>query len=218
MRRVLSYILKSGIIASAVIGVGFSVLRASTPAAKASLFMYFTTQSNIVMAIVALMCLVGMARLHSDSACLGRFLSLCSLMSTVAITVTGVVFCFVLAPTMGHPFANESIYVHVFTPILSVADYILCRRYLRLKASDCLYGIVLPLSYLGYASLGYVLDWSFNSRGLNYPYFFMNWGNPLGAFGLDDAFPFMGVMWYILAILVFVILISRLYIWRPSYS
>lgn len=68
-----------------------------------------------------------------------------------------------------------------------------------------------PLYYLGFASLGYILNWQF-SPGVRYPYFFLDWGSPLGAFGFSRSFPFMGVVWYAVGLLGALVAVSLLYI------
>lgn len=42
-------------------------------------------------------------------------------------------------------------------------------------------------------------------KGVRYPYFFLNWGSPAGALGFTSGLPFMGTVWWILAILVFLL-------------
>ena len=42
--------------------------------------------------------------------------------------------------------------------------------------------------------------------------FFLNWGSPAGAFGFTNGLPFVGVAWWILAILVFLIAIGYAYL------
>ena len=48
--------------------------------------------------------------------------------------------------------------------------------------------------------------------GQNYPYFFLNWGSPAAAFGFTDELPYMGCVWWILAILLFLIIIGWSYV------
>ena len=68
-----------------------------------------------------------------------------------------------------------------------------------------------PLLYAIYAAIGFVNGWEF-SKGKNYPYFFLNWGSPAGAFGFSDELPFMGCAWWIIAILIFLLGIGYLYL------
>lgn len=59
--------------------------------------------------------------------------------------------------------------------------------------------------------IGYLQGWEF-APGYNYPYFFLNWGSPAGAFGFSKELPFMGVAWWILAIMIFLLIIGYLYL------
>ncbi|SDI79689.1 hypothetical protein SAMN05421493_12827 [Pseudobutyrivibrio sp. 49] len=53
--------------------------------------------------------------------------------------------------------------------------------------------------------------WQF-AEGINYPYFFLNWGSKAGAIGFTNELPFMGTVWWILALLVFLIIVGRVYL------
>lgn len=173
-----------------------------------AVWLYFTIQSNIWIALVALAGLVLAALRRSFP----RWMSVLQLMMTVSITLTGLVYCFMLAPLMGEQaFSLTNVLTHVVVPLVSVLDFFLSHRWLSLRGRDAWYVIIPPLYYLGFASVGYVLHWPFGP-GLNYPYFFLNWGSPAGAFGFCDVLPYMGVMYYVLIMLVSLLLVGRLYI------
>ena len=57
----------------------------------------------------------------------------------------------------------------------------------------------------------YKAGWEF-SGGTNYPYFFLNWGSPAGAFGFTNELPFMGTAWWILALFFFLIIVGYTYL------
>ena len=73
-----------------------------------------------------------------------------------------------------------------------------------------LWVIVPPVLYVIYAGVGYVRGWEF-IRGLNYPYFFLNWGSPAGAFGFTKGLPYMGCAWWLALLLLFLIAVGRCY-------
>ena len=50
------------------------------------------------------------------------------------------------------------------------------------------------------------------AEGYNYPYFFLNWGSPAGAFGFTDALPYMGCAWWILALFCALLIVGMLYL------
>lgn len=58
--------------------------------------------------------------------------------------------------------------------------------------------------------MGYVCGWNFG-MGNNYPYFFLNWGSPVGAFGGEGEY-FMGCFWWILLLLLFISALALGYI------
>lgn len=81
------------------------------------------------------------------------------------------------------------------------------KRISYLKKKDVIYVIIPPILYAIYAGIVYVKGWQF-AEGINYPYFFLNWGSKAGAFEFTNELPFMGSAWWILVLLVFLILVA----------
>lgn len=207
MCKYLSLFLKAIIVIAAVWGISICAFDPNAFMGGKAVWLYFTIQSNIWMVLVALL---GAAMMLCRS--FPRWMSVLQLMMTVSITLTGLVYCFMLAPLMGEQAFNlTNVLTHVVVPVVSVMDFFVSSRWLSLRGRDAWYVIVPPLYYLGFASVGYVLNWQFGP-GINYPYFFLNWGSPAGAFGFCDTLPFMGVMYYVLIMLIFLLLVGRLYI------
>ena len=210
-KRAVSYILKNIVIVSAVLGTILSAAAGGRSFMGGSVvFMYFTIQSNILLAIICAVGLVLMIKCTDIS----RAWYVIKLVGTVSITLTGVVFCFVLAPTMRCAAWNvQNILTHVIVPLASIADFFVAAPCIdvRLRKRSVLFVTMPPLFYAVYAGIGYAKGWSFGA-GARYPYFFLNWGSPAGAFGFSDRLPFMGTGWWIIAILVFLILIGLLYL------
>lgn len=199
--KIISYILKTVVVISAVLGVIFSVLNSGAA------FMYFTIQSNIAIALVAL---VGAILMLKDID--NRIWQVIKLVATVAITLTGVVFCFVLAPTLGNgAWSVRNILTHVVVPLAAVIDFFIPIYKAEYKKADSIYIIIPPLLYAIYAGICYGQNLDFGA-GVNYPYFFLNWGSPAGAFGFTDSLPFMGCAYWILALLLFLIAVGLGYI------
>lgn len=208
-QKVASYICKIIVIISAVLGTFLSAYagRHSFMGGR-TVFMYFTIQSNIA---VALVCLIGLCRMIKKSQ-IGKAWFVIKLVATVAITLTGVVFCFVLAPTMGARAWNiQNILTHVIVPVVSVIDFFIVGVSGSIKKSHIFYVIIPPLLYAIYAGIGYVNNWQF-AEGINYPYFFLNWGSPAGAFGFSKELPLMGCGWWILVLFIFLIVIGFIYL------
>lgn len=208
-QRIISYILKAIVILSAFIGTLMSYLagRYSFMGGR-HVFMYFTIQSNIAIAII---CGIG-AYLLLQNKEISKVWYVIKLVGTVSITLTGVVFGFVLAPTLGAGAWNiQNTLTHLVVPVVAVADFFVMSNAAKVKKSSVLYVIIPPILYAIYAGIGYVKGWEF-AEGINYPYFFLNWGSPAGAFGFTGELPFMGCVWWILALLLLLIAVGYCYL------
>ena len=173
-----------------------------------TVFMYFTIQSNIVIALISL---IGFIFLMCDMD-IGSIWYVIKLVGTVSITLTGVVFVVVLAPTLGENAWNlQNILTHVVVPISSVVDFFIVASTTKINKVNIIYVIIPPLLYAIYAGIGYVRGWNFG-YGNNYPYFFLNWGSKAGAFGFSQELPFMGCVWWIMVLLIFLLIVGFCYV------
>lgn len=208
MKVTISAYLKLTVVIASLVGI---ILCATDPNAfmgGSHVFMYFTIQSNMWICAMSAIALYLML----SGAPITHWMSVVKLVLTVSITLTGMVFCFMLAPLMGADAFNLSnTLTHVVVPVAAIADFILCGYMHSYRKGDQWWVVIPPLYYLAFASLGYALNWQF-ADNLNYPYFFMNWGSPAGAFGFTSTLPYMGVMWYVIFLLVMLVLCGRLYI------
>ncbi|MCR5742881.1 MAG: Pr6Pr family membrane protein [Lachnospiraceae bacterium] len=204
-KNITSVLLKIVVILSVIVGVVLSAYASrNTFMGGRTLYMYFTIQSNIAVAIICAIGLVHIIRGHE----VGTVWSIIKFVGTVSITLTGIVFCFVLAPTLGvYAWNLQNVLTHVVVPVVAVMDFFVMGGGLKLKKKHVIYVIIPPLLYAVYAGIGYAAGWQF-SQGVNYPYFFLNWGSPLGAFGFGSKIPYMGCVWWILALLIFLIVVG----------
>ena len=171
-------------------------------------FMYFTIQSNIAIAII---CAIGFYYLLKGKE-IGNIWAIIKFVGTVSITLTGVVFGFVLAPTLGAAAWNiQNTLTHLIVPVVSVIDFFVMSDVMTFKKINVLYVIIPPILYAIYAGIGYVNNWQF-AEGINYPYFFLNWGSEAGVFGFTNELPFMGTAWWILVLLIFLIAVGFAYL------
>ncbi|MBR5650097.1 Pr6Pr family membrane protein [Pseudobutyrivibrio sp.] len=209
LQKKISYLLKIIVFVSAVVGTILSYLGSQDSFMGGSrVFMFFTTQSNIVMAIISLIGLCYMIRVREA----GQVWQVVKFVGTVAITLTGVVFCFVLAPTLGDDAWNiQNVLTHVVVPVFSVIDFFVVSTAFDIKKKSVFYVIIPPILYAIYAGIGYANNWQF-VEGYNYPYFFLNWGSKAGAFGFTNELPFMGTAWWILALFIFLIIVGYIYL------
>lgn len=208
MRKIISLILKIIVPFFAITGTILSMKVRSTFMSGISSLMYFTIQSNIAIAII---CIIG-AWLMIGKKHIPSWWYTVKYVGTMAITVTGAVFCFILAPTMGsNAWGPINVFTHVIVPIASIVDFFIVGVDSDINKKKVIYTIIPPVIYAIYAGIGYICNWQF-SPGVNYPYFFLNWGSEAGAFGFSNELPFLGCVWWILILMVLIILIGLLYL------
>ncbi|MCR4791771.1 MAG: Pr6Pr family membrane protein [Lachnospiraceae bacterium] len=209
MRKYIGIILKAIVIISAATGTILSAYAGEKAFMGGSrVFMYFTIQSNIA---IALICAAGLYLMLRNKK-IGDAGHVVKLVGTVSITLTGVVFAFMLAPLLGDKaWSVTNTLTHVVVPVASVADFFVTSSGAGIKRKNVFYVIIPPLLYAIYAGIGYALGWEF-SEGYNYPYFFLNWGSPAGAFGFTNELPYLGSAWWILILLIFLIIVGYCYL------
>lgn len=207
-QKMITYCLKIVVFLSAVIGTFLSAYAGRNSFMGGSrVFMYFTIQSNIAMAIISA---IGLCLLYKGGK-VGQIWQIIKFVGTVSITLTGVVFCFVLAPTMGAAWNIQNILTHVIVPVASVVDLFVVSKLIDLAKRNTIFVIIPPILYAIYAGVGYVKGWEF-AEGINYPYFFLNWGSEAGAWGFSSSLPFIGCAWWILVLLIFLIVVGLIYL------
>ena len=208
-KKTISLILKLAVVLAATAGVTLSALSSSEAFMGGRVvFMYFTIQSNVAIALVSL---IGVFLLIRGKPAGGAWYVI-KYVATVSITLTGAVFTFVLAPTLGDfAWKLQNVLTHVVVPLAAIVDFFVTGPYADFKKSSVFFVTLPPLAYAVYAGIGYVAGWEF-SKGKNYPYFFLNWGSPAGAFGFTKELPFMGCGWWILALLILLIAVGYVYL------
>lgn len=209
VKRNISYVLKIIVILSAVVGTILSALGGRDAfMSGGTVLMYFTIQSNIA---IALICLIGIFLLIRNKPVKTAW-KIIKFVGTVAITLTGVVFAAVLAPTLGEEAWNvQNVLTHVVVPVAAVADFFVTGAGAGLKKRNVFFVVIPPLLYVIYAGIGYWAGWNF-AGGEHYPYFFLNWGSPAGAFGFTNELPYMGCVWWILVLSLFLIAVGLCYL------
>ena len=209
VRKITSFALKLIVVVSAVTGTVLSAYASSkTFMGGSRVFMYFTIQSNIAIAII---CAIGFCLLATNKQ-ISPVWHIVKFVGTIAITLTGVVFGFVLAPTLGKNAWNiQNTLTHLVVPVAAVVDFFMVSAIAGIKRRNVIYAVIPPVLYAIYTGIGYVKGWQF-ADGVNYPYFFLNWGSPAGAFGFSKELPFMGTAWWILALLLFLIGVGCFYL------
>ncbi len=205
----ISLVLKLIVIISAVVGTYLSYSASGAEFMGGSrVYMYFTIQSNIAIAVI---CAIGLYLIGTDKK-ISKLWYIIKFVGTVSITLTGVVFGFVLAPTLGAQAWNiQNTLTHLIVPVAAVIDFFVACYGADIEKKNVIFVTIPPILYAIYAGIGYVSGWKF-SEDYNYPYFFLNWGSPAGAFGFTKELPFMGTAWWILVLLLFLIAVGYGYL------
>ena len=209
LRKRISCVLKTIVVLSALAGTFISAYAGSSSfMGGTKVFMYFTIQSNLFMAAIAA---AGLYLLIKKKP-VGEGLYVFKLVGTVAITLTGVVYTFVLLPAYGPViWSFHNALTHLVVPVAAIADFFLMVPSVKIGKRNVLFVLIPPFLYAVYAGIGFVNGWEF-SDGKNYPYFFLNWGSPAGAFGFTRGLPFMGTAWWIAILFVFLIILGYAYL------
>ena len=204
-RKRISCVLKIIVIVSAAAGTLMSAgAGRGTFMGGSRVFMYFTIQSNIA---IAMICAAGLCLLLRNRPA-SRAWYVVKLAGTVSITLTGAVFAVMLAPLLGSAAWNvQNTLTHVVVPLAAVADFLVTVPGAGIPRKSVIWVLLPPLLYVIYAGIGFVRGWDF-ARGQNYPFFFLNWGSPAGAFGFTDKLPYLGCVWWILILLLFLLAVG----------
>ena len=208
-KKNISLVLKTVVVLSAIVGITMSAYAGRHSFMGGSrVFMYFTTQSNIAIAII---CAIGCVLLLRKNE-ISEAWYVVKFVGTISITLTGMVFAFMLAPVLGANAWNiQNTLTHAVVPVLSVIDFFVVATGAGIKRKNVIYVIIPPILYAIYAGIGYVKGWEF-AAGYNYPYFFLNWGSPAGALGFSNELPYLGCVWWILILLVFLLAVGYGYL------
>ena len=215
VKRKISYALKWTTVVTSFGGILISFFQSQADGYSHWLtrLLYFTTQSNIwIGSTMLILALLPFFRTKSEQF-IDR-LYLFKYIFTVSITVTGIVFCFLLGPFADpaiHPWSFSSFLTHVFTPVFSVVDFFLDDRPIKLQAKHVFLTAIPPLLYVFSTAFLSYLNVEFG-RGEPFPYFFMNYRSPAGLFGFSEIFPYnMGAFYWIAAIAFVMLMIGALY-------
>ncbi len=211
MRKRLSFFLKIAVTVSAFTGLILSFVFAKRDGYSHWLrrATYFTAQSNLWVGIVFLALLLSYFKRKKTPTAIRR-LYIIKYVITVSITATGLIFCLLLGPFADesyHPWSSSSLLTHLFTPLLCIADFFVDPHRIRLFKRHCFLSVIPPLVYIVVAGALGFFQFDFG-RGVNYPYFFLNFRSPAGVFGFSNVFPFfLGSAYWILlfgAVLFFI--------------
>ena len=206
----ISYGLKAAILLSALGGVVLSLFYAERDGYShwSKRLLYFTGLSNIWIGICVLIILIApfIKALNTD---FGKdMLYVLRYIFTVSIAVTGIVYCFILAPFAEegefNPWTLSNVLTHVVAPLLTLVDFFIDEYKLRLTKEHIAFTAIPPLMYFVFSSILNLLGVDFG-RGDDYPYFFLNLKSPAGIFGFSDTPPFVIGSFYWILLFLFMV-------------
>ncbi len=119
---------------------------------------YFTTDSNILMGVIALILVVAIRQVlkgRKDKLAVGYYVLF--LVGAVGVTLTMLVTIFFLAPTSSHPvtlFMNSNFFLHLLNPLVSIITFVLFLRTKEIPFRATFPGM-LPM---GLYAIGYVIN------------------------------------------------------------
>lgn len=215
MKKILSVVLKVIIVIASILGVIFSmVLKENEYMGGATSLLYFTIQSNIWICLVSLLFLIiQLLGLINKKDYFKRWMYVIRFIFTVSITLTGIVFCFVLAPLMpAYAWSINNVLTHIVVPLCSIIDLFIDKANFKYKHSHAMLSLIPPAYYLVFAIICFVNDVKF-AGGVNYPYFFLNFQSPAGIFGFSSEPPYvMGTFYWIIIMLLMVLAFAYTYL------
>ena len=214
MRKKISLILKILICSFAFLGIALAMVFAQQDGYShwSKRLLYFTQQSNLWIGAICL--IIATLQLTKSEKGASSVLYLIRFIFTVSITVTGVVYCTLLAPFADENFNAWSfgnVITHVIVPALSIADFIIDDAQYNCSKKQVFLTTVPPLAYFIFATVLCVNMVDFG-RGDPYPYFFLNYYSEAGLFGfVHGDLPQLGSVYWIILFLGMVLGLGYLY-------
>lgn len=209
---VASIILNIALIISTVIGIIFDVFTALGPVC----FLYFTVISNILIMAISIIYLIYQIKyLKTNEYKVPSWLFPLKFIFTVAITVTFIIYTFILAPVIlaydsfVKVFSVNNFCLHIITPVIAIINFCLIDSHYCLKKHTNYLGLILPVCYFIFSLLlasisnkAYFID--ANNTYSQFPYFFLNY-HKFGWFTLNKGIENIGVFYWIIFVTLLIL-------------
>ena len=190
--------IKATLVVVGILGIIFTA-QSSAFMGGASVFFFFTVQSNIFIIAMALVFLINeILLLRSKKSFINQTLLYIKYVATVAITITVIVFFTMLAPLMGIDYlvSFNNLSLHAIVPILAIVDFFLFDTDINLTYPKSLISTIAPISYVVFVYVGSIFKLQYGEN-LYYPYFFLDFEK--NGFFFEKGF---GVILWIIILLV----------------
>lgn len=209
MRKNLSVLLKLNVIIWAFVGECICLITASFDGYGhwSKRLLYFTNLSNIWLIISTLLLFLPQKERFCHTLYITRYIF------TVSITLTGIIFCCLLAPFADesyHAWSVSGVITHVVVPLIAITDFFVDETKVFISKKEVFSCLIPGVIYALLCTVLFFLKFDFG-RGDNFPYFFFNYLSPAGMFGFSH-FPYiMGSFYWLLLIILTIILVAFLY-------
>ena len=205
MRKNFSVLLKVNVIICSLLGLCICLITANFDGYShwTRRLLYFTSQSNLWIFLATILLLLPIKDKFRPSLYITRYIF------TVAITLTGIIFCVILAPFADesyHAWSISGILTHVLVPIFAILDFFVDESKIFINKKEVFFCLIPGLIYFVLCTILFILKIDFG-RGENFPYFFFNYLSPAGMFGFSSSFPYIIGSFYWLTLVIFMIII-----------
>ena len=175
LKTITKILIKAALIIIGVLGIVLTALSTAFMGG-ASVFFFFTVQSNIFIMLMALIFLINeVVVLITNKSFINQTLLHIKYVATIAITITFIVFFTMLAPLMGVDYllSFNNFSLHAIVPILAIVDFFLFDKDIKLTYKSSLLATISPICYVIFVYTGAIFKLEY-SENLYYPYFFLN--------------------------------------------
>ena len=174
-------------------------------------FLYFTVQSNVtIIAVELVFAIYALQQILGKQVAIKNWVYLVKYVFTVAITITFLVFAFMLAPTLGVDYllSYGNFSLHFIVPILALVDFFVFGNEIKLTKVNCILGAAMPIYYVIFFLIGIPLGFTY-LNGNRAPYFFLDY-EKLTWFRFTENGP--GVIYWILILTALIIGLCYLFL------
>ena len=187
-KKVVKLIYKIIIVACVILALCITV-----PKRKAEQFWFFTVQTNLFVAIIQTILIISIIFKMCGKELpftKSKIFSKLRLLTSFFITITFIIYCFVLAPcgmifsgkTFAEMFDFRNILLHIVVPVLAFADYVLFCPKNTVSYKQIWVFLIYPAIYTLLVYLRVIFGGSAFVSGSKYPYFFFD--PTLNSFGI----------------------------------
>lgn len=113
-------------------------------------FVFFTVDSNILMAVIsAIMLVFNFKRIKDIKSAVPQWMHILKFIGTTAVTLTFLTVVAFLGPTMGYDimFEGSCLYMHLTTPLLAIIAFCIFEAQGKLSAKQALFGVIPTIVY-----------------------------------------------------------------------